>query len=231
MTLMTSVTVDLPFLLVAVALLWFPRHWLRLGSVFKRRRSANAVRAAKEPWNNREQGDPRVSLGAEFSKFRNYVDLLRAGAGSLALFGGLGITSCLGVAEGAPRNIGYAVIGLRALILLIGLLVQTVRFENNHLTFYPPIFYLAGLTVGLSGYRDAGFAFVLIWALSPVFGGALGLLTIYAALVVGFGYVFNGGVSLSSALAGFLCFLPALLSMLANRPLVVLSRKGSKSGP
>ena len=166
MTLMNSVTVDLPFLLVAIALLWFPRHWLRLGSVFKRRRSANAARAAKEPWNNREQGDPRVNFGAEFSKFRNYVDLLRAGAGSLALFGGLGITSCLGVAEGAPGNTGYAVIGLRALILLIGLLVQTVRFENNHLTFYPPIFYLAGLTVALSGYRAAGFAFVLIWAMS-----------------------------------------------------------------
>ena len=71
MTLMNSVTVDLPFLLVAIALLWFPRHWLRLGSVFKRRRSANAVRAAKEPWNKREQGDPRVNFGAEFSKFRN----------------------------------------------------------------------------------------------------------------------------------------------------------------
>jgi len=230
MTLMTSVTVDLPFLLVAVALLWFPRRWLRLGSVFKRRRSASAVRAAKEPWNNRERGDPRMSFGAEFYKFRNYVDLLRAGAGSLALFGGLGITSCLGVAEGAPRNIGYAVIGLSALILLIGLLVQTVCFENNHLTFYPPIFYLAGLTVGLSGYRAAVFAFALIWAINGAFGSALGFLSIYAVLVVGFGFAFNGGFSLLSPLAGFLCFLPGLLSMLANRPLVVLSRKGSMLG-
>ncbi len=224
---MTLITVDLPFLLLAILLLWFPRNWLRLGSVFKRRRSANAVRTAKEPWNHREPGDPRVSFVSEFSKLRNYVDLLRGASGSLALFGGLGIPACLDVAEGAPRNMGYAVIALRALVLLIGLLVQSVRFENRRLTFYPPIFYLAGLTVGLSGYRVALFAFALIWAINGAFGSALGFLSIYAVLVVGFGFLFAGSVGVPSVLAGVLCFLPGLLSLLANKPLVVFSRKGT----
>lgn len=224
---MTSITIDLPFLLLAIALLWFPRQWLRLGSVFKRRRSTNAVRAAQEPWNKREPGDPQMSFASEFSKFRNYIDLLRAGAGSLALWGGLGITASLGVAEGAPRNTGYAVIVVRSLIMLIGLLVQTVRYENRRLTFYPPIFYLAGLTIGLSGYKTALFAFALIWAINGAFGSALGFLFIYAMLVVAFGFAFAGGVGVPGVLAGVFCFLPGLLSLLANRPLVVFSRKGS----
>eukprot|EP01012_Entosiphon_sulcatum_P044975 TRINITY_DN59879_c0_g1_i1.p2 TRINITY_DN59879_c0_g1~~TRINITY_DN59879_c0_g1_i1.p2 ORF type:complete len:226 (-),score=13.39 TRINITY_DN59879_c0_g1_i1:64-741(-) len=220
-------TVNYPFLLLAVALLWFPRHWLRLGSVFKRRRSAGVTRASEEPWKTRETGDPRVSLSGEFSKFRNYVDLLRAGAGSLALAGGLGIEPCLKVAEGAPRNMAYVVMAVRATILLIGLLVQTVRYENRKLRFYPAIFFLAGLSVGLCDYRAAAFAFVLVWTVNAMFGGAQSFLSCYAFLIVLFGHLFSRQGDLSVIYAGLLCFLPVLLSLLANRPLVILGRKGT----
>ncbi len=220
-------TFHLPFLLLAIIVLWLPRQWLRLGSVFKRRRSSGSARAAQEPWNNREAGDPRLSLGTEFSKFRNYVDLIRAAGGSLALGGGLGMPASLGLAEGAPHSTGYVVLGLRSLILLVGLLIQTVRYEKNHLTFYPPIFYLAGLSVGLVDPWAALFAFALIWAFNAMFGNAQAFLTLYAILVVVFGHYFAGKGDLSALYAGILCFLPVLLSLMANRPLVVFSRKGT----
>lgn len=220
-------TVNYPFLLLAVALLWFPRHWLRLGSVFKRRRSAGVTRASEEPWKTREVGDPRVSLIGEFSKFRNYIDLLRAAAGSLALAGGLGIEPCLRVAEGAPRNMAYAVMALRATILLIGLLVQTVRYERQKFRFYPPIFFIAGLSVGLCDYRAAAFAFAMVWTVNAAFGNAQAFLTVYAGFIGIFGFFMSRRADLSVILAALLCFLPVLLSLLANRPLVILGRKGT----
>ncbi len=220
-------TVNYPFLLLAVALLWFPRHWLRLGSVFKRRRSAGVTRASEEPWKTREAGDPRISLIGEFSKFRNYIDLFRAGAGSIALVGGLGMESCLRVAEGAPRNMAYAVMAAHATILLIGLLAQTIRYEKQKLRFYPAIFFIAGLSVGLCDYRTAAFAFVLVWTVNAMFGGAQAFLTVYAVFIGVFGHFFSHQGNLSVILAGLLCFLPVLLSLLANRPLVILGRKGT----
>ncbi len=218
--------VNFPVLLLAVALLWFPRQWLRLGSVFKRKRSAGVTRS-EEPWKAREAGDPRISLAGEFSKFRNYVDLLRAAAGSIALAGGFGLAPCLSVAEGAPRNMTYAVMAVRAAIMLIGLLVQTVRYERQKFTFYPPIFFIAGLSVGLCDYRAAAFAFTMIWTVNAMFGNAQAFLTIYAVFIGIFGFLMNRRLDLSVILAALLCFLPVLLSLLANRPLVIYSRKGT----
>ena len=79
----------------------------------------------------------------------------------------------------------------------------------------------------MSGYRAAFFAFALIWAINAAFGSPLGFLSIYAVLVVAFGFAFAGRVGVPGVLAGVFCFLPGLLSLLANRPLVVFSRKGS----
>ncbi len=222
-------TVDLPFLLIAIALLWFPRQWLRIGSIFRRRRSAAAKRAAAEPWNTREPGDPRVRFAAEFSKFRNYVDLLRAAAGSLAFVGGFGIPPCLAPVTGAAPKYAYAVIVIRSLILLIGLLLQTARYEKKKLTFYPPIFFIAGLTFGLCSPWAALFAFALIWAVHALFSSAQGFLTIYAFFIAGFGHLLARRGDLSVTYAGLLCFTPVLLSLLSNRPLVIFSRKGTHS--
>lgn len=220
-------TVNYPFLLLAVALLWFPRHWLRWGFASKRRRQEGVTRSREEPWKTREAGDPRISAIGEFSKFRNYADLLRAGAGSLILAGGFGLEPCLGVAADAPRSMVYAVLAVRAAILLIGLLIQTVRYEKQKLRFYPAIFFIAGLSVGLCDYRAAAFAFVLVWTVNSMFGGAQSFLSCYAFLLVLFGYCFSRQGNLSVILAGLLCFLPVLLSLLANRPLVILGRKSA----
>lgn len=220
-------TVDLPFLLLAVVLLWFPRQWLRIGSIFKRRRVAVASRTEKEPWRNREAGDMQVRFSAEFSKFRNLVDLLRAGAGSLAFVGGLGIPACLSVSETAPRSQFYIMIGVRLAIMMVGLLVQMIRYERGRVTFYPAIFYIAGLTLGLCGAWAAVFAFILIWAFNVLLSNAQSFLTAYTAMVLIFGFAFARHDLLSVISAGILAYSPVLLSLLANRPLVIPSRKGT----
>ena len=56
---------------------------------------------------------------------------------------------------------------------------------------------------------------------------AQGFLTAYAVLMVVFGHFFAAG-DLSAMYAGVLCFLPVLLSMLAQRPLAIFTRKGSR---
>ena len=221
-------SINFPLLFVALVLLWFPRQWLRLGSVLIKRRSRknpDQALAATEPWNVREPGDPRVHFGTEFSKFRNYVDLVRAVAGGVCITGGLRVDSCLQLADGAPASQVKGLIAIKALILLLGLLIQAMRYEKHRFTFYPPIFFLAGLSVPLCEPYAALFAFVSIWAINPIFASAQGFLTIYAVLMVAFGQYFAGLGDKTAMFAGFLCFLPVLLSLLANRPLVIFARK------
>jgi hypothetical protein len=221
-------SVNITLLLLAVALLWFPRQWLRLGAVLLRRRSRRSSPQAPtvvEPWNAREPGDPRVFLGTEIRKLRNFIDLFRAMLGAVCIVGGLRIESALLLSDGAPGSQVKALIAVKGLILLVGLLVQTIRYERSRLTFYPPIFYLAGLSVPLCEPAAAGFAFVAVWALNPAFGSAQAFLTVYAALMVAFGQYFAGLGDKTAIFAGLLCFLPVLLSLLANRPLIIMARK------
>ncbi len=223
--------VDFPYFLLALLLLWFPRRGMRLGkSLFGRRRRATQREGAAEPWMTREAGDPRVSFQREFTRFRNYVDLARGGAGSLLLGGGMGIAPCLAIAEGGTHAAARWALALRMGVLLVGVVIQTLRIERGRVTFYPPVFYLAGLSLGLSHLTGAVFAFAMIWALNPAIGSATGFLTMYAVLLIAFGQLFAGGRDLSAIYAGGLCFLPVLLSLLSRRPLVMLSRKTSRAG-
>ncbi len=221
-------TVDISIFLVGLLLLWFPRQWMRRGFAFLRRRRRSAESRRTEPWKNTEPGDPRVSFATEFSKFRNYLDLLRGAAGSLMLWGGLGMPSAVTVLPGAGRNVFLQLMALRAIVLLIGVLIQAVRYEKNHVSFYPPIFYLAGVSVALCDARVAAFAFVLIWALNITLPNAQGFLTAYAAILVVFGYFFKG-LDVSVMYAGFLIFMPVLLSLLAKRQLIVFTRRGTRA--
>jgi hypothetical protein len=223
--------VRIPLLLLAVLLLFFPRQWMRLGLAFlkRRRRREDHAPSPVEPWKAREPGDPRVSFAMEFVKLRNYIDLLRGAAGSLALSGGMSIPPSISLVPDAPRTVLWQTIIIRSLIMLVGLLIQTLRYERNKVTFYPPIFYLAGVSVGLCDIRGAAFAFALIWAVNPALPNAQGFLTVYAIMLVVFGHLFAGGGDLSAAYAGMLTFLPVLLSLLSNRPLTVFTRKATRT--
>src|SRR5262245_25018286 len=148
--------IHFPLLLLAALLIWFQRQWMRLAHAFsnRRRRREGEGAASPEPWKAREPGDPRLPFG-EFLKFRNYVDMVRAAAGSLALSGGMTIPVSILPAAGASKAQVWQVIIIRASILLFGLLVQTLRFERGKISFSPPVFYLAGLSVGLCDIRGA----------------------------------------------------------------------------
>ncbi len=220
----------LPFLLLGLALLWFPRGWMRRGWAFlRRRRRSSDVARITEPWHDREPGDPHVAFRIEFTKFRNYLDLLRGGAGSIVLMGGIGLEPAIARAPGASSFSTWEVLAIVSFIFLVGLLVQTLRYEKRRVTFYPPIFYLAGLSIGLCDVRAATFAFVMIWAINPALPNAQAFLTVYAAMMVIFGTLFAWSSDLSAMYAGVLCFLPVLLSLLAKRPLLIFARKSTRA--
>lgn len=214
-------TVNLPFLLVGLLLLWFPRQWMRYGLVFRRGRQHRS-RWRKEPWNQPEPGDPRLIFRVEIAKVRNYFDLLRAAAGSLAIIGGYGIEAAPGNRLGAMQ-----VLGLKLGILLLALLIQTVRYENRHLSFFAPVFFIAGLSINLCGHWAALFAFVLVWSVCAVFPNAQGFLTVYALLLGLFGLLLRGWGSRLPVAAMILCLLPVLLSLLTRRRLGSFVRRGA----
>ena len=55
-----------------------------------------------EPWKQVEPSDPRLNFRREFTKGRNYMDLLRAGVSGLAIIGGLEIPASISLdAEGS----------------------------------------------------------------------------------------------------------------------------------
>lgn len=222
-------TINPVLLFLGIALLCFPRQWMRRGvALLQRKRHSSGSSRIVDPWKDREPGDPRVSFRTEFKKFRNYVDLFRAAAGGLTIWGGMGIVASIVAPEEGPKSVRIQALALQAAIVVLGALVQAVRYERNRVSFYPPIFYLAGLAVGLCGYEAAAFAFVLIWAINPALPNAQAFLTVYSLLLVAFGMLFRGLTSPPVLLAWAVTFLPVLLSLLAGRPLMIFTRKGSR---
>lgn len=221
---------DLAQFLFGLALLWFPRPWMRLGfTIGRRRRSGSGSHREEEPWVRREPGDPRIDPRREAGKIRNYFDLLRGAAGGLAIMGGLAITASITPAEGASKMVAREVLAINLGILFVGTLIQTLRYERNHLTFFAPIFYLAGMSISLCSGWGALFAFVLIWGVNPMLGSAQGFLAIYGVLMCTFGLLFRGMANKMPIAALGLCLLPVLISLLAKKPLMVPSRKAQRS--
>jgi hypothetical protein len=211
---------NIPILLVAVALLWIPRSWLRRGMTVFRRRSS---RSRTAPPSRVVQDGQSLSFRREFTKGRNYCDLARAGAGALALFGSGAIPAALRVAPGAASAVAMRVLAIQAAILLVGVLAQTLRYERK-LSLAAPVFYLAGLSLVLFTPFVALCAFAVVWACSTVVPNSQGFLTIQGVLLLGIAIGLNGIAP--AVLLGFVLFLlPVLLSLLARQPLIVFSRR------
>ena len=223
-------TVDFTLLLLGAVALWFPRQWLRRAvALVRHRRVSSESKRILDPWKDREPGDTRIDARIEFLKFRNYFDLVRGATGSLLLFGGMGIAAALLAGAGAPTAVRWQVFAFRSAVVIVGLLIQVVRIERHRVSFYPPVFYLAGLSVGLCGYQAAALAFALIWAIGGALGSAQAFLAVYALILMLLGALFTRFASVSVILAGILALLPVLLSLMSNRPLMVFTRKGSRS--
>jgi len=222
-----AMSVHLPLLLAGLFLLWFPRQWMRLGASFGfgARRRNTRPRWRDEPWNRQITGSPNLSFAAEFTKIRNYFDLLRAAGGGLAIMGGYGIEPALSAAEGAGPVLVRQVAMLEIGILVVAVLSQTVRIEGGHVSFFAPVFHIAGLSLCLTGHWGALFAFILIWAMNPMLPSAQAFLTLYALLLVAFTLLYRGLEGGAAFLIASLCFLPVLLSLLTRRRLGVLKRR------
>lgn len=195
---------------------------MRAGRVFgvRHRRASRAT----EPWKQREPGDPRLGWG-EFAKARNYFDLLRGLAGGLAIVGWHMIDGAVTVAEGAAGGGARGALLAKIAIIVVGVLLQTVRYERQRLSFFAPVFYIAGVSAALCGPWAALFAFIMIWAITPLFPSAGWFLTVYGGVMFCFSYFFKDTGLFLTATAFVIAFLPVLLSLLTRRPLVVFTRK------
>ncbi|MBC7367495.1 MAG: hypothetical protein H7343_11915 [Undibacterium sp.] len=224
---MADLEIDHTLLLIALGLLYLPRQWLRWGKrvVKSERLSRHGDSNNFDPSKRREMGDPAVIFKDEFSKLRNYVDLFRAIAGSAVVVGTAYTPSCFRVAAEAPPGLARGVLVLKFVILLGAMLVQLIRYERR-LTLFAPIFFVAGLTFGLSGVAAAGFAFLLVWALNLVLPSASAFLTTQAVLILVFGTLLGERGDLFVMAAFFCLFLPVLISMLTGRSLQTFHRRG-----
>jgi hypothetical protein len=217
-----NLTIHWPYFLAALAMLWFPRPWLRSGkSVLKRRRKPDGALERLAGIGARDPEDRSVQPSKEFASLRNYVDFFRALAGGycLAVFA----FTAVGEAAAEARLIVLAV------VLLVAVLIQVIRFDGR-LSFYAAIFYLVGLNAGVSEHYAGLFAFALTLAINPVIPNPRMFLTTYGLLMLPFGYAFDADYLLLGLNAGLVLLVP-LLSLLTKRPVVIFTRKAKSAAP
>lgn len=215
-----QLTVDWPYLLIAVAMLWFPRQWLRSGArVLKKRRKPDGAMERLAGMGARDPEDKSVHPGREFANFRNYIDLFRA------LAGGYGLSQFAFTA--GTEEAAISVLVIQILVLLVAVLIQSVRYDSR-LSFFAPIFFFVGMSVGASGHYTGLFAFALVLAINPVIPNPRMFLTAYGLLLLPFGFVFGAPLDLLGVNA-VLILLPPLMSLLSKRPLVIFTKKAKSA--
>ena len=227
----STVTIDYTFLCLALLILWFPRQWLRLGRKATRRlrwlrRSRSRLRDQTQV---REPGDPRLFISEEFSKPRNFIDFLRALTGGLLIVGSsewaveavIQYDAGRVVQENAVDGIAY----LRMALLLVGVLIQFIRYEGKF-SFYAPLFYIGGLGFVLCGFNAGLFAFLIGWTINTAAPlSPAGFLSLYALLIFMLGLLFRGVHDGYVLFAGVVSFLPVLVSLLARRSLAIFTKR------
>lgn len=229
--------IDLPYFILALVILWFPRQWLRFGRGATRRLRwlRRSRRHLNEQMRTREPGETRLTAAEEFSKPRNYIDFLRAFAGGLLIVGHTEweiaavirneVTTIDLTIDPAAGLAGNGLDYLRMGLLLVGVIIQFLRFEGR-LTFYAPIFYLGGLGFALCGVNAGLFAFVVSWTLNtaaPLLPG--GFLSMYALLIFMLGLLLRGLGDSFVLFMGAVSFLPVLVSLLARRSLAIFVKR------
>lgn len=215
--------IDWVHLVAAIALLWLPRKLLRAGRRLhaggRHRHHGTDVNAAQL------HATGEVSFRLEIAKLRNTIDLLRGALGSVLLVGGFAVIEpAVTAAEEAPAEVARLAAFVPVGVLLVAVLIQMLRFEHR-LRLFPPLFFLAGLSVGLCGPTAALFALVLVWTINMALPGPASFLSLHAVLLVLFGLFFRGLGDRLPLLAGALTFLPVLLSLLLQRPLALFAKR------
>ncbi|HEY0944904.1 MAG TPA: hypothetical protein VGD81_06535 [Opitutaceae bacterium] len=199
---------------IALLLLLFPRRWLHFGQAKRGKRPPSRGESGRE----RQPGDQSLWLKEEFSKRRNWLDLLRATAGGIAVF-----IVTIDAAPDGPPGWRDAVFWIKAAILVVAVLIQSLRFEGR-LTLFPPVFFVTGLAFGVIGLKPAFFAFATVWAINIILPSPAAFLAIYAFLAAIYG-VLLGDDPAAAILAAVLPLLPVVLSVLLRRRLLQFNKR------
>ncbi len=206
-----------PYLLLAVAMLWFPRQWLRHGGrLFKRRRRSTTAMEKFSGKTARDPDDKSVHPRREFTTPRNYIDFFRA------LAGGYSLSAFAFTATGKDSE--AIMLTVQGLVLLAATFIQAVRLEGHRHNYFAPIFWFVGLCAGYPGHYTGLFAFILVLAINPVIPNPRLFLTAYGLLVLLMGFLFGAPIVLNPIAAGLVLLVP-LASLLSKRPVVIFTRK------
>jgi len=204
-------------LLLALVLLWFPRQWLRVGGKVFSLRNRRRHRTTEEV-SDHDQLDISLKAREEFLKSRNWVDLIRAIVGSLAIS-----YACFENAD-ATKQADLGIFVLQCTVLGIAVLIQTLRFEGRF-SLVAPVFFILGLSFGPIGWQGGLLAGVTIWTLNLVLPAPGVLLLVFACVEICFGLLLSRVPLRFTLLAASLAILPVLLSAVTKHRLVRFSKK------
>ena len=203
---------------IALVLLWLPRQWLRFGgkvfSLPHRRRHHHHT----EPGSEHDQRDVSLKVREEFLKSRNWIDLFRAIAGSLA------VTWCCFENADAAKAVDARIFMLQTVVFVLAVLIQTLRFEGRF-SLVAPVFFILGLSFGLIGWKGGLFAGITIWTLNLVLPSPGVFLVVFAGVEICFGLLLSRVPLRFALLAAALAILPVFLSAVTKHRLVRFSKK------
>ncbi|WP_415907511.1 hypothetical protein [Oleiharenicola sp. Vm1] len=203
-----------PYLVLALAMLWFPRQWMRLGKLWRKSRKQRETmeRFAQDGANDPD--DKSVRLRRELRNKRNYLDALRGLAGTMALWE-------FSFEAGPEREL--LVFGLCAAITFAAVLIQSIRWRER-ITFFAAIFFYAGVSGGLGSYYPGALAFLLVCAINPVIPTPRLFVSAYALLLLPFNF-FLGDDSRIALFNTVVLLVPVIWSMMVKRPMVIFTRR------
>ena len=203
------------YLLLALAMLWYPRQWMRWGKWRSNRRRHREALEKFAQEGGRDPDDQSLSLKRELRKPRNVLDILRGFAGSAALWH---------FSFTATGPDGHTIMFWTAAgVSLVAFLIQTTRWRPK-ITFFAAVFFAAGLSIGTGNFFPGSMAFLLTCAINPIIPTPRMFLTVYAVLLLPFNLLLGHGSDLALVNFGIL-ILPPLLSLLLKRPMVIFARR------
>jgi len=172
-----------------------------------------------DPKGLREPGDMTLRPREEFVKFRNYIDLFRATAGSFGVmhFG-------LSVSSDAPSDVHLVTILIQLAILVIAIAIQTFRWEG-HLSLYAPMFFLTGVASGVCGIGCAVYGTAAAWVINALLPNPSSFLFAQGVFVGAFGAMFYGPTDPMVVIAGALTILPSFVGFMLRKPLTVGAKR------
>jgi hypothetical protein len=144
--------------------------------------------------------------------WQNWVDLIRAAAGTWLLSNGV---------QSAP-DVDMARLSesvTEGLLLGAALTLQTIRMMNHHLRFVAPVFFLCGVTLVLGGWPQGIFAVGASWLFAIASHNMMYHLPGMAGALLMGGLVL--GMSLPLALNCGLILAPVVLALLLKKRLTV----------